>query len=339
MEYVSGKILKKNGFKEGYLGFNKKIIVEKGKGKPPKKPISKGIIIPCFVNMHTHIGDSFIKHKNIKLPKDVEKLVAPPNGLKHQMLKKTPQHKIVEGMEKSINFMIQNGVNVFCDFRENGIMGISELKTAIDMNKHISSVILSRPDEMFYYKNEIDLLLRHSDGIGLSSISDWSYSEIIKIAKHVKKKNKIFALHASERIREDIDSVLDLKPDFLVHMNKATESDLTRVKENNIPLVLCPRSNNFFGLKHDYNLLKKIGLKLCIGSDNCMLNNPSVLNEIKYVKKKTNVFSLEELLNMVVFTPRKALNHSPNILGVNSSTDFVVLDEKNLSVLYNPKTV
>ncbi len=339
MEYVSGKILTKNGFEKGYLGFNKKQIVEKEKNKPPKKPISKGLIVPCFVNMHTHIGDSFIKEKNVKLPKDVKKLVAPPDGIKHQMLKQTLQHEIVEGMEKSIEFMIKNGVNVFCDFRENGIMGISELKTALTMNKNISSVILSRPDEMFYYKNEIDLLLRHSDGIGLSSISDWDYSEIEKIAKHVKKKNKKFGLHASERIREDIDSILDLKPDFLVHMNKATESDLILLKENDIPLVLCPRSNDFFGLKQDYKRLKKIGLKLCIGTDNCMLNNPSVLDEIKYVKKKTKVFSLEELLNMVIFTPRKALNHSPSILGVNSSTDFVVLDEKNLRVLYNPKTV
>ena len=87
MEYVSGEILTKNGFEKGFLGFEKDKIVESGNDHPPKKPVCKGLIVPSFVNAHTHIGDSFIREKNIKLPKDIEKLVAPPYGLKHKLLK------------------------------------------------------------------------------------------------------------------------------------------------------------------------------------------------------------------------------------------------------------
>ena len=333
MEYVSGEILTKNGFEKGFLGFEKDKIVESGNDHPPKKPVCKGLIVPSFVNAHTHIGDSFIREKNIKLPKDIEKLVAPPYGLKHKLLKEVSGEDVIKGMEESIDTMIKAGTKCFCDFRENGILGISQLKSALKL-WNISPVILSRPDTLTYDRNEVALLLKNSDGIGLSSISDWDYSEIKKIARHTKKENKIFAFHASERIREEIDLILDLKPDFLVHMVKAKESDLIRVKECDIPIVLCPRSNSFFGLKPDIELLKKIGIELLLGTDNAMLSSLDILDELRYVKNMTSVFSVDELLNMITYTARKALNLSPSILGSSSPADFVVLDKKTLKTLY-----
>lgn len=333
MDFVSGDILTKNGFKGGYIGFEGKKIVETGKGDSPKKPICKGLIIPTFVNAHTHIGDSFIKEKNIDLPKNIEELVAPPNGFKHKLLREASDIEIIEGMKKSIKTMIENGTKYFCDFRENGFLGIKQLKTALSLNK-ISSIILSRPGSLKYDKNEVDILLKNSDGIALSSISDWDYSELQKIAKNAREKNKIFALHASERIREDIDDILDLKPNFLVHMIKAQESDLERVYENNIPIVVCPRSNSFYGLKPNFRLMKKVGVNLLLGTDNAMLNSPVILDEIHYVKSVTRDFSTFELLFMTTYGARKALNLDCGILGPNSRADFMVLDKKSLKPLY-----
>jgi cytosine/adenosine deaminase-related metal-dependent hydrolase len=333
MKYVSGEILKQTGFEKGYIGFENKLIIETGKGNPPEKPIFKGLILPSFVNAHTHIGDSFIKQKKVVLPKNIEKLVAPPNGLKHRLLQKSTDEEIIDGMEKSIDIMIKNGIKYFCDFRENGILGISQLKAALQLWK-ISCIILSRPDTFKYDKNELDLLLKNSNGIALSSITDWNFSEIKKIARDTKNKNKIFSLHASERIREKIDDILDLKPDFLVHMIKATESDLLKIKEMNIPIVICPRANSFFKMKPDYELLKKVKVELCIGTDNAMLNFPSVLDEIKYIYSTSKEFSLDELFYFVTYGARKALNLDCAILGPNSKADFVVLNKKSLKPLF-----
>jgi len=333
MNYVSGEILTINGFKKGYLGFEKGKIIEIGNNNPPKKPVCQGLIVPSFVNAHTHIGDSFIKKMNVRLPKDIEKLVSPSKGLKHRLLSEASDDDIIDGMEESIDIMIRSGTKYFCDFRENGILGISQIKTALQL-WNIYSAILSRPESLTYNKNEMDLLLKNSDGIGLSSISDWDYSELKKVAKHTKNKKKIFAIHASERIREDIDTVLDLKPDFLVHMTKAEESDFILVKEFNIPIVLCPRSNIFFGLKPNMKLMKKSGVKLLLGTDNSMINSPNIIEELKYVKTITSIFSNEQLLMMITYNARKALNLSPNILGPNSPADFVVLDKNNLETLY-----
>jgi len=333
MDIVSGEILTKDGFNKGYIKFNKEVILEIGEGNPPQKPICEGLIVPSFVNAHTHIGDSFIQEKGINLPKKIKDLVAPPNGLKHKLLREASDEEIIKGMEKSINLMLKSGTNYFYDFRESGILGISQLKAALRLCK-INSVILSRPDSLNYDKIELDLLLNNSDGVAISSISDWDYSELHKVAKETRSKNKIFALHGSERIRENIENVLDLKPNFLVHMIKATETDIEKVKENKIPIVICPRANSFYGLKPNYRLLKKIGVNVLLGTDNAMLNSPIILDEISYLKSVSKDFSVMELLYMTTFGARKALNLECYILGPNSKAEFVVLDTKTLRPLY-----
>jgi len=333
MDYVSGEILTENGFKSGYIAFEKGKIVQTGSGNSPKKPIYKGLIVPTFINAHTHIGDSFIREKNIDLPKNIEELVAPPNGLKHKLLQEASDENIIEGMEKSINIMIKSGTKYFYDFRENGILGISQLKAALRL-LNINSFILSRPDTLNYNKNEVNILLKNSDGIAISSISDWDYSELKKIARDARGKNKIFALHASERVRENIDNILDLKPNFLVHMIKASESDFIRAKENKIPIIICPRANSFYGLKPNFKLLKKVGVELSFGTDNAMLNSPVILDEINFVKSISKDFSTFELLYMITFGARKALNLDWDILGSNSKADFAVLEKKSLKPLY-----
>lgn len=333
MDYVSGEILTTDGFQKGFLGFEKDIVVEKGKGKCPKKPVSTGLIVPTFINFHTHIGDSFIRKKNIPLSKNINDLVGPPNGAKHKLLKEASSEEIIRGMKVSISTMAKHGTSLFCDFRENGFVGISLLKSALKYCK-LNSIILSRPNNLEYNKEEVNNLLDNSDGIGISSISDWDYSEVEKIAKKTKSKQKIFALHASERIREDIDLILNLKPDFLVHMVKASASDLLHVKENNIPIVLCPRSNIYFGLKPDIKLMKNTRVNILLGTDNAMLNEPNILNEIRFIKKQWSLFSDSELLNMVTYNARKVLNLDCNIHGPNSKAEFVVLDKKSLQPLY-----
>src|SRR5436305_13267596 len=88
--------------------------------------------------------------------------------------------------------------------------------------------------------------------------------------------------HRSERLREDIDKVLGLSAAFLVHMVQATDADLARCAEAGVPLVLCPRSNAFFGLTPDIPRLLRAGVELHLGTDNAMINTPSMLREMEF---------------------------------------------------------
>jgi cytosine/adenosine deaminase-related metal-dependent hydrolase len=336
MKYVQGEILTTDGFTTGYISFEQNQgVSEVGKGTPPKKPIAKGYILPTCINAHTHIGDSFIRKKHLELPSNVKDLVAPPHGLKHRLLKEASEQEILEGIQMSLAEMTSSGTSCFCDFREGGLIGIFQLRKAMK-NSSIESVILSRPSQMMYEKEELDSLLQNSNGIGLSSISDWEPSEIEKIAKHVRKRKKLFALHASEVVREDIDRILDLRPNLLIHMIAATKADLEQVNEAKIPLVICPRSYAFFHLKNNFALMKKTGATVLLGTDNAMINTLDVIEEVRLLRK-TGLFSLEELLANITYTPRKALNLEDCIQGRDLSGKFIVLERDSLKPLYVSK--
>ena len=336
MKYVQGKILTPDGFITGYISFEENQgVFEVRKGIPAEKPIAKGFILPTFVNAHTHIGDSFIRKKHLTLPCNIKDLVAPPHGLKHRLLKEASEQEIIEGIRISLAEMTASGTSCFCDFREGGLIGIFQLRKAMK-NSSVDTVILSRPSQRIYEKEELDRLLQNSHGIGLSSISDWEPAEIEKIAKHVRKKKKLFALHASEVVRENIDRILDLRPNLLIHMIAGTKEDLERVNDANIPIVVCPRSYAFFRLKNNLELMKKIGVPILLGTDNAMINSPNVIEEVR-VLLQTGLFSLEELLTNITYTPRKALNLDDCIQGRDLSERFIVLEKDSLKLLYVSK--
>lgn len=330
---IAGRILTENGLKKGYITCTGSTIHSLEFGSCPITPDQKGIITPTFVNMHTHLGDAFIAEKHIPLPHDIMQLVAPPDGIKHQQLNNSTDEEIITGMKNAINAMLSYGTTRFVDFRENGQQGIDRIKKALQ-DFSIESSILSRPKSLIYDKKEVEQLLRNSDGIGLSSISDWNYEDIEEIADQTKQQHKLFAIHASERIREDIDNIIALKPDFIIHMVKGTKQDLQKIKDAGIPIVLCPRSNTFFRLKPPIKLMKTIGNTLLIGTDNAMLHPPYLLDEIYHLKTiEPGLFTIEELLTMITSLPRKVLNPKEDILDASFSSSYVVLDERTLQAI------
>jgi len=269
------------------------------------------------VNSHTHIGDAFIDLG--KKAWGLEELVAPPHGFKHEMMRKASEGKILEGMRKAISVMEGCGTTHFCDFREGGVEGIKILKKAME-GSGLSAIILGRPVELRYDSNEINEILKLSEGIGLSSISDWDYDELKKVASHTIKKKKIFAIHASEAFREDIDAILDLKPSFLIHMSNASRGDMEIVADAGVPVVVCPRSNAFFGIRPDIEGMLECGISLLLGTDNAMIAPPDIVQEMEYLIKNFDI-SKEQAVAMVTSNPRKCLNVGLDIQQSDGKND------------------
>ena len=318
MKCIEGKILTEDGFKKGYILTKNQESATIQFGEPRMKSRKKGLIIPTFINAHTHIGDVFIREKQTDLPHDIEQLVAPPNGIKHRLLTQTNTEEIQTGMIHGLQELKKHGISTFVDFRENGYAGIKLLQNALQQIP-LDSIILGRPESLTAYKTEIDQLLQHADGIGLSSIIDWNFDDASLVAERTKKENKIFAVHVSERIREPISSVLSLKPTFIVHMTQATIKDLKQVKAEQIPIVICPRSNHFFKSKPNILQMKKAGNIILLGTDNFMLHQPSILEEIRFIQTHfPNLFSLEELLSMNTYHARRIFNRD------NSKSEGIV---------------
>ncbi|MEK6988017.1 MAG: amidohydrolase family protein [Candidatus Thermoplasmatota archaeon] len=172
-------------------------------------------------------------------------------------------------------------------------------------------------------------ILRASDGIAVSSYIDWPAAELEKLAADVRREGKIFALHCSERVREDIDEVLDLKPAFLVHMVQATDADLERCADADVPIVVCPRSNAFFGMTPDIPRMLRAGVELRLGTDNAMINGPSMINEIEFayrIARLKGEVRAKEIVEMALRGRRLCDPESACAVRVGERADLIVLD-------------
>ena len=259
----SGRIWNGESFEDGHLVLDDGIVKDAVFGELLKTSDYTGCIMPGIVDTHTHVADAGLK---LERKYGLEELVAPPNGLKHRYLSETDDSKIRKDMGQYISRLEASGVSKFIDFREGGIEGARLLRSVSG-----DAVILGRPVSKEYDPNEIDGILQYADGIGIPSITDMDAGYIDAIVDHVHKKNKMLALHVSERIREDIDRVISLDPDFIVHMVQATDSDLKKCADNDIPISVCPTSNLYFGMAPPVARMIDAGVEISIGTDNGML--------------------------------------------------------------------
>ncbi len=263
-----------------------------------------GTLIPMPVNAHTHVGDSFINEE----PKGTLPEIVGPNGLKHRFLDNANDNKIINYISKTNNFMEKNGTISYLDFRENGLKGVNIIKKA--KKRFIKPIIFARP----YNNDDINKIIDNSNGIGISSISDINYDIIYDISIKTHKKNKIFALHFSENINEDINKIINLKPDLLIHGIEANDNDLDIISKNNINIVITPRSNIFYGKRPDYNKFLKHNINLMLGTDNVFVTEPDIFSEMDFLYRYQRFFdyiSPENILKMVI-------NNSYNFLEKNN---------------------
>src|SRR2546428_404839 len=152
---------------------------------------------------------------------------------------------------------------------------------------------------------------------------------IEKLAADARRAKKIFAIHCSERVREEIDAVLDLKPAFLVHMIHATDADLERCADAHVPIVICPRSNAFFGMTPDIPRMLRCGVELHLGTDNAMINTPSLLREMEFayrVARMKGGVPARDILDMALRGRHLADSHATSGIRVGARADLVILD-------------
>ena len=329
MQYVEGMIYQDTGFIHGYLEYHAGVVTEVGSGTYPKhgERLAKGVVIPLLTNCHTHLGDAIAHGRTFD--GDIESLVAPPNGLKFKIIHESTSDDLIKAMNSAIIQMLNTGTGSFIDFRECGLTGVNQLQRATNVLP-INTFIMGRPEGLNYSKDELISLLKEVTGIGISSITDWNYDELEKLSKTTKQYGKSFALHASERIHENLDKILNLNPDFLVHMTCGTDSDFETLAELGIPIVVCPRSRIFFNNIPNIRKMLDKGVTLVLGSDNAMFNSPNLFEELKIgfiLANKFGTVKPETMLKMITINTKKVLNPKYHIsLAPGSPSNFMVLD-------------
>lgn len=324
---LEGMVSDRRGFRPGYLIVEDGRAVEVGGGECPVRPDRKGIVLMDTVNGHTHCADYGLR---VPPGMSLQELVAPPDGLKHRYLREAPDTEISSNMSRFAHDSRASGAVTFVDFREGGARGCRMLRESAP-----EAVILGRPVSPEFDPEEIDDILSVADGIGISSVSDMDPGYIEAVADAVRERRMVFAIHVSERVREDIDFVLSLDPAFVVHMCEATDSDILKCAEAEVPIVVCPTSNRYFGKVPPIARAEALGADLAIGTDNGMIRSPDMVAEALEFARTAEAQGgdPETVWSALWKLSGKILNQHSNILNHNGTDVLSVIPTEDFDAL------
>lgn len=302
--------------KRGYVTVRGGKIVDVGEGDPtedlPRIDVTGRLLVPGFINCHTHLGDAILKERAYGRPAGTNLLWA-PDGLRFSWMDEYPREDRVAAMRHAIENMIATGTVAFADFRENGAAGVTELREAC-AGTPISATIYARfspppaqtPQELSENTaglsadriRELEACLEVADGFSPVWANELTDPALRDVANRVRAAGKRLATHAIETPnyrqlsldrtgRSDVSRVIDIiQPDYVVHMTDATKEELNQVSAAGLPLVFCPRGQAALG--NGFSPIADAldaGLTVSLGTDNAMLNSPDILKEMDFLAR------------------------------------------------------
>ncbi len=288
------------------------LVVEKGRIKEVNDGFITGgtdakdlLCIPALINAHTHIGDSFAKEAALGLPAGE---AMGQDGLKWELYKKANSQQILRAMRDSVQYMLNSGISCFADFREGGIQGADLLRKATE-GIPVRPIILGRDDG-----------IENFDGLGLNP---WQLDQIPANGKG------LVAVHAGESKGETAEA-LAKNPDIIVHFTLATKEDVATAARKKVSVVLCSRANALLGvgIPPVRELLDR-GVNVAIGTDNVILNSPSLWRELEFISKLSYLkkgISPADILRMATSNAAKAFGLNSGIIKKGKQADLIFLD-------------
>ncbi|MER2013052.1 MAG: amidohydrolase family protein [Methanobrevibacter sp.] len=327
-------------------------IIEIAKESREGKIIDVGgaIVCPSFINGHMHIGDSIIKDDGYSL--SLSEMVKPPNGVKHVALANASDDEIIGAMEETMWDMVNSGTTHFIDYREGGIKGVKLLKKA-SSNIPIRPIILGRDDS--FYGDDPDLkkvkiairkLLKIADGIAPSGFGEITDEVANLIVRECNRCGKISSIHVGESEDNQLESLNEFGKteiergvacnfDQLIHLTNPKADDLDSVSKSNRNVVVCPRANATLNVGiTPLNKMLDLGIKPLIGTDNVMINSPSIFRELEFTLKLMSVYyknyiNPEELLKMATTNVCDSKINSvvkKSTIDVGANAEFIVVN-------------
>ncbi len=327
---------------------------------PGGTPVDDLLLVPCFLNGHVHVGDSFLKDAGFHTT--LQELVAPPNGFKHQMLAKTSRDHILDGILLSIEEMYSNGISGFLDFREGSTEGYSIIKDGLARANHpFHGRALVRP---LHDTSDIENLCRLSRsepaiaGFNISSPNDWddaflenmaaavndirstkNFLMATHVAETESNPRKSFTVHGASDTRRITRIFNGMKHDLvLVHCNFLQPEDLECIARSGAHVVFCPRVATLYGNLNKgtgyYRRVLESGIPCSLGTDNVMLNSPDMFQEMNFftrllkMQSPTWKFDISTVLQMATINPARmmGLGDATGSLSKGKDASFFTID-------------
>ena len=288
-------------------------------------------------------------------------MVKPPNGVKHKALANADDEELISAMKSTMWEMVEGGTTHFIDYREGGIHGVELLREAAK-DIPIKAVILGRDDS--FYGEDPDLkevkiacrkLLKIADGIAPSGFGEITDEVAEIIVNECNKAGKISSIHVAESESNQAESLSKFNKteiargvesgfSQLVHLTNAKNDDLEMVAKSDSNVVVCPRANATLNVGvSQLNRMLDLGIKPLLGSDNVMLNSPSMFRELEFTLKIMSVYhksylNPKELLKMATTNICNARINDiieKSVIDVGNSAEFIVSNSFSMNPYLN----
>lgn len=287
---LAGALLTRDGFVDGWADVEGALVRAAGRGDPPRAPDARGVVVPAPVNAHTHVGDRALRGR-LDPSLGLAALFEPPKGLKHKLLKETPEPILLHFMREALRELTAAGARLAVDFREGGLEGARLLREA-SRAERVPVRVLGRaqPGE------DVGKLLEVADGVGIPAIGNLPPGEAERWAREARRRGKLVALHASEGAREPVGPILDLRPHHVVHMTQAGRGDFLSLASRDLLVVVCPRSNATLVRRlPDVRTMLEVGCRVALGTDNASMQPLDVLGEAAFLARDCRLSAAQAL--------------------------------------------
>jgi cytosine/adenosine deaminase-related metal-dependent hydrolase len=167
--------------------------------------------------------------------------------------------------------------------------------------------------------------MRAAGGFGASGASGARDDDFAERRAATREADEPFGIHAGERDPHDLTPALDLDPTCLVHVVHPEPEHLERIEREGVPVVVCPRSNLVTGVGAPPidDLLDRTTVAL--GTDNVMLNGPSMSREMEFAAKVGGVDAVD-VLRMATVDGAELVGLNCGLIEPGRAAKLVVLD-------------
>ncbi len=279
---------------ELYLAEDVEIVIEGGKVVDvyeTSKHTQNVLVMPSLINAHVHTADYSLLE--LWPEKGLEEIVDPRAGLKIRALEQ--EERLERYVWEVIKISYRRGTFALADFREQGEKG---LEIGLRGSKGFPGYLpFARPPGNIW----------KAYGLGLPEMN---YPQAFEYAKKFKEMNKPVAVHFAENKEEDLEELLKLEPDFVVHANFVPKEWLEELKRRNVAIAKCLRANAWFKLPNNLEEVMEVGVKLLLGTDNAGWTEPDLWRELEFAflsLKERDEERARELLKAVTVNAQEPL--------------------------------
>jgi len=336
----SGIIGSDLGFVDGWvnISISDGIIQHIGRGKASGRNVielGNSVAMPPLANLHVHILDYVMPEVGWEL--DLDDLVGDPYGVKYRVLSKSTPNELRNAINRFLKHSWMHGVGFIAEFREGGLSN-----ALLDFNSRPEThLVLGMPVNVSNAVSEFVEMVRYVDGLAISSPLYYNEDALKELSMLIANLGVQVHVHISEtretREEGDLEYLLRyLRPNAIVHGTFLSRDELELLKELNIPLIICPRSNYWFiGRLPNIRAIYELGLEVGIGSDNACWIKCDLWRDLELL---SNVLRPMGLLN-----PKWVLKAAVNsgIIGINNylveggKANLLVINSELTSINYS----